>query len=196
MRLKSLCVGFLLCFLMALVTACSGGNENPTPSNQTKSDYPKEIISLARIESINLGTTLSILEQVESNYSKWEQGEVTRESLAEQLVPLYQEVNKIQDDYLKFCKDTDFNKSPAADHEAYQGGLYQGEMVRKRIMRFIRDTSAGYPAAEGVFPANAPKMDDSSLKQSYESHIASNIDKRISNLQVTLSEFEEKGLLK
>lgn len=171
-------VVLLLCALLAL-TAC-GDNEQKQTANH---EYPQELISLAKMEAINLAPTLEVLDKVITGYQSWERGEITREQLAEQLASFYPEVNAMQDDYLQFRKDTNFAQTPAVKHEAYQEGLYQGEMIRKRLMYFIRDVSD-------------PQKDDASLKQSFESNISANIEKRVSELEATLSEFKEQGLLK
>lgn len=192
MRLKSLSLFVLLCSSLLALTSC-GDNEHETASNQ---EYPQELISLARMEALNLAPTLNILDQVIINYQSWERGEINREQLAEQLAPLYPEVNKMQEDYLQFRKDTGFAQTPAVNHEAYQTGLYQGEMIRKRIINFIASASLGYPAAENILAnKSAQKFDDPSLKRDFQSYISSNIEKRVSELESVLSEFKTKGLL-
>lgn len=197
--LKMLSLIIMLFMLAVFLFACGDNKEQPKSeikNTVTNEDYPKEIIALAKLEASNLHQTLSILDQVTFNYNRWEQGSITREHLAEQLAPLYPKIKTIQDSYLQFRKDTNFAKTAAVNHEAYQKGLYQGDMIRKRIMHIIQDVSVGYPAAQGVFSVDGPKVDDYSIKQSFENNIHSNIDKRVAKLQAILAEFDSKGLLK
>lgn len=200
---KMLCITVFLCALMTSLAACGSDTskeQQPQPvakSTMKAGDYPQEIIALAKMESASLDKTLPLFNQLKASCSSWDKGLINREQLAEELAPIFPKVKAMQDEYLKFRKDTNFAKTPAVQHEAYQEGLYQGEMIRSRIMHFIQFACIGYPAAKNISPMpNIPKLETNELKESYNNQIYTSCSKRIIELQDKLIEIEKSGALK